>query len=223
MNCNIVFIRNLNRKKLLSLATIRNKTPLKNAGFSLLEFAIVLIIVIMLCAVLLYKIDFIQGDNYTKSSMQLTAKSLQAAVKSTRHLWLTKGSQGVAENPQKLKKQTFLLQGFGNENVLMSENGWPVDALELDTGSTKDQGALKAQSATILNNSICTRLWEGLLKNTSPKVKTFSGKSSEPAQAEFTYLAEFNQGVCIYRYLLVDSDWRIEYDLGTGHVSTFFE
>lgn len=224
MKCNIVFIRNLHEKILLFLATMSNKAALKRAGFSLLEFAIVLIIVSILSTILLYKIEFIQGDSYKKSSMQLTAKSLQTAVKSTRNLWLTKGGEGVAESPQKLKKQTFLLQGFGNGNVLMSKNGWPVDALALDSGFTKDQVELNAQLAdAVLNNSVCTRLWEGLLKNTSPKVKTSSGNNSEPAQAEFTYLAEFNQGVCIYRYLLVDSDWRIEYDLGTGHVSTFFE
>lgn len=217
----------LYKKKLLSLATINirvnNKALGRNSGFSLLEFAIVLIIIAILSALLLYKFNIMQDGRYEKSSIQITANSLQLAVKSTRNLWLTKGGRDRVGNLQELKNQTSVLQGFGNGNVLMSKSGWPVDALILGTESIKDQGSLNEQSAAVLNNSVCTRLWQGLLKNTSPKVKTFSGNSSESAQAGFTYLAEFNQGVCIYRYLMVDSDLRIEYDLATGRVNTFFE
>jgi prepilin-type N-terminal cleavage/methylation domain-containing protein len=216
----------LYKKKLLSLATINirvnNKALGRNSGFSLLEFAIVLIIIAILSALLLYKFNIMQDGRYEKSSIQLTANSLQLAVKSTRNLWLTKGGRDRVGNLQELKNQTSVLQGFGNGNVLMSKSGWPVDALILGTESTEDQSSENAQAA-VLNNSICTRLWQGLLKNTSPKVKTFSGNNSEPIEAGFIYLAEFNQGVCIYRYLMVDNDWRIEYDLETGYVSTFFE
>lgn len=227
MNCNIMLFSHLYKKKLLSLATINirvnNKALGRNSGFSLLEFAIVLIIIAILSALLLYKFNIMQDGRYEKSSIQITANSLQLAVKSTRNLWLTKGGRDRVGNLQELKNQTSVLQGFGNGNVLMSKAGWPVDALILGTESIKDQGSLNEQSAAVLNNSVCTRLWQGLLKNTSPKVKTFSGNSSESAQAGFTYLAEFNQGVCIYRYLMVDSDLRIEYDLATGRVNTFFE
>ena len=227
-----MFIRHLNRKKLLSLATIGSRTGKnrfhRESGFSLFELAVVLTIITILMSLFLYKINSMQDGGYERSGIEVSAKALQSAVANTRNLWLTKSGQNRsgqnrAASPQELKNQTSLLQGFGDGNVLMSKAGWPVDALILGTESIKDQGSLNEQSAAVLNNSVCTRLWQGLLKNTSPKVKTFSGNSSESAQAGFTYLAEFNQGVCIYRYLMVDSDWRIEYDLATGRVNTFFE
>lgn len=218
-----VAIRNLNRKLSLSLATIGNRVTFNAAGFSLLEFSIVLIIITILSALLLFKIEFIPGDSYKKSSVQLTAKSLQSAVNITHNLWLAKGGRGIAEHPQELKNQTSLLSNYGNGNVLMSIKGWPIDAVDVNSNSIKDMDSANAQSDAVFNSSLCTRLWEGLLKNTSPKVKALSLDNSESAQSEFTYLAEFNQGVCIYRYLLVDNGWRIEYDLETGRVSTFFE
>lgn len=214
---------NLKKKFSLSLATINNKAVLNTTGFSLLEFSIVLIIIAILSALLLFKIEFIQEDTYKKSGVLLTAKSLQSAVNITHNLWLAKGGRGIAEHPQELKNQTSLLSNYGNGNVLMSKKGWPVDAVEVNSNSIKNMDSANAQSDAVFNNSPCTRLWEGLLKNTSPKVNALSRNDSESAQSEFTYLAEFNQGVCIYRYLLVDSGWRIEYDLETGRVSTFFE
>ena len=166
MNCNIMFIRHLNRKKLLSLATIGSRTGKnrfhRESGFSLFELAVVLTIITILMSLFLYKINSMQDGGYERSGIEVSAKALQSAVANTRNLWLTKSGQNRsgqnrAASPQELKNQTSLLQGFGDGNVLMSKAGWPVDALILGTESIKDQGSLNEQSAAVLNNSVCTR------------------------------------------------------------------
>lgn len=193
---------------------------LNTAGFTSFELTIVLILVAILTAILLFKIELLQYSRYNKLSVKLTAQAFQSAVDITHNLWLVKGDTEKAENPQELKNQTSLsgslashldlekslLTNYGKGNVQMSSKGWPIDAAD-----------------TSRNSSTCTRLWDGLLTNTSPMVKVFAGSNNERAQAPFIYSAEFNKGVCIYRYLLLNNDWRIEYDLETGDVSAIFE
>lgn len=186
----------------------------KARAFTLLEFTVVLIIITILIALLVSKIDFLQDDAYKKTNLQLSAKSLQTAVNMSRHLWLSKGpSEWVRSSDG-----SSLLQGFGEGNVLMSKTGWPVDAIN------KDQLDSLISTGFALNNSTCTRLWSGLLKDTTAKVETLTDTMNTSASpGVFTYHAELHQGVCIYRYLLNDKGWRIEYDLRSGQIETFFE
>lgn len=186
----------------------------KTRAFTLLEFTVVLIIITILIALLVSKIDFLQDDAYKKPNLQLTAKSLQSAVNMSRHLWLSKGpSEWVRSSDG-----SSLLQGFGEDNVLMSKTGWPVDAIN------KDQLDSLISTGFALNNSTCTRLWSGLLKDTTAKVETLTDTMNTSASpGVFTYHAELHQGVCIYRYLLNDKGWRIEYDLRSGQIETLFE
>lgn len=207
-----VSIRNKERKTLIPLTRITNKRLFNRAGFSLLEFTIALVIIGALVSVLIPKLNDLQDDAH-KASVQLTANSLQAAVNLTHSLWQSQGSIN----------QTVLLKGFGRGNILMGSKGWPVDAVYVNP-----EGSKEITARFVLNNSTCKRLWNGLLKDTAPKVKTSTdvistdGKKSEFGQVPFTFLTEFNQGVCIYRFLLVTSSLRIEYDLATGRVITLF-
>ena len=193
---------------------VNHKTSKKAAGFTLLELSIVLILVAILAAVFLFKIELLQDTRYNKLSVKLTAQALQSAVNITHSLWLVKDLEKELENQTSLSNvESSLLTNYGKGNVQMSSKGWPIDAVDTVNNTVNKS----------IETSICTRLWDGLITNTSPMVTVFVENKSEFAQAHITYSAELNQGVCIYRYLLLDNDWRIEYDLETGHVSAIFE
>ena len=202
-----VSIRNGNRKTLIPLTRISNKRLFNKAGFSLLEFTIALIIIAALVSLLMPKLNNLQDDAH-KASVQLTANSLQSAVNLTHNLWQSQGS----------KNQTAVLKGFGRGNILMGNKGWPVDAIEMNPLDSE-----RSTTRFVLNSSTCKRLWNGLLKDTAPDVvvKT-EGINSEQEITFSVYRTEFNQGVCTYRYLLINSSLRIEYDLVTGRVITLF-
>ena len=202
-----VSIRNENRKTLIPLTRISNKRLFNKAGFSLLEFTIALIIIAALVSLLMPKLNNLQDDAH-KASVQLTANSLQSAVNLTHNLWQSQGS----------KNQTAVLKGFGRGNILMGNKGWPVDAIEMNPLDSE-----RSTTRFVLNSSTCKRLWNGLLKDTAPDVvvKT-EGINSEQEITFSVYRTEFNQGVCTYRYLLINSSLRIEYDLVTGRVITLF-
>tara|TARA_R110001583_G_scaffold132607_1_gene284598 strand:+ start:3307 stop:3933 length:627 start_codon:yes stop_codon:yes gene_type:complete len=202
-----VSIRNITRKRSISLTRINNERLFNKAGFSLLEFTIALVIIAALVSVLIPKLNELQ-DNAHKSNVQLTANSLQSAVNLAHNLWQSQGSMN----------KTALLKGYGEGNILMGGKGWPVSALSMN-----EDDSIENITRLALNSSTCKRLWNGLLKNTSPKVNAVSdSKRDELGELKFIYLTEFNQGVCSYHYLLTNNGWRIEYDLGTGRVITLF-
>lgn len=202
-----VSIRNKNRKTLIPLTRITNKRLFNKAGFSLLEFTIALIIIAALVSLLMPKLNNLQDDAH-KASVQLTANSLQSAVNLTHNLWQSQGS----------KNQTAVLKGFGRGNILMGNKGWPVDAIDLEQQHS-DPNATRL----VLNSSTCKRLWNGLLIDAAPKVKVSTvEQENKEVKQPFIYQAEFDQGLCIYRYLLVNNGARIEYDLATGRVITLF-
>jgi hypothetical protein len=140
--------------------------------------------------------------------VQLTANSLQAAVRLTHSLWQSQGSN----------KKTELLKGFGGGNILMGKKGWPIDAMKTDHQDPVIVGVRFA-----LDNSTCVRLWNGLLKSSAPKVG-LEIENDNVAEHQFssTYVAQLISGTCQYRYRLNQDDLRINYDLATGRVITLF-
>jgi type II secretory pathway pseudopilin PulG len=205
---NFVFIRNNNRKTTLPLTRIRCEGLFNKAGFSLLEFTIALLIIAALISLLIPKFNDLQDDAH-EASVQLTANSLQSAVNLAHSLWQTQGSEN----------QVAILKGFGLGNILMGNKGWPVDALIMNQSDSNS-----STTRSVLNSSTCKRLWSGLLKDAASQVTTNSELANFGGdETRFAYQAEFNQGVCIYRYLLINSSWRIEYDLATGRVITLFK
>lgn len=202
-----VSIRNGDRKTLIPLTRIRDKRLFNKAGFSLLEFTLVLIIISALVTILIPKFDLLQVDAH-QSSVQLTANSLQAAVRLTHSLWQSQGSN----------KKTELLKGFGRGNILMGKKGWPIDAINMDP-----QNPLIVDVRFALDNSTCVRLWNGLLKNSAPKVELeIEDDNVADNQNSSAYVAQLISGTCQYRYLLNQNDLRINYDLATGRVITLF-
>ncbi len=208
-----VYIRNHNRKTLIHLTSINHTRLVNNAGFSLFEFVIVLVVLTTLVSVLLPKFTVLQKDAH-KVSVQLSADSLRSSVNIIHNVWQSQGSID----------ETVMIDSYGGGIVLVGNNGWPVDVIAVyDSHFSHDSGVQNRVQPSI-NNSTCRKLWNGLLKDSAPKVSNEADNEKESeAESDVIYLAEFDQGICRFRYLLNEDDFRIEYDLATGLVSTFFE
>ncbi len=205
-----VSIRNLNRKILIPLTRIKSERLFSKAGFSLLEFTIALVIISALVSLLIPKLNRLQ-DNAHQASVQLTANSLQSAVNLTHSLWQSQGSEN----------KPALLKGYGRGNILMGNKGWPIDAIAVNSASVESSSEVSIRF--VLNSSTCKRLWNGLLKETAPYVEIISARSLEDEKIKSpTFLAEFDRGICRFRYQLDISRMRIDYDLATGRVITLF-
>jgi prepilin-type N-terminal cleavage/methylation domain-containing protein len=205
--CIFVSIRYGDRKIFRPLTRIKPRRLFNKAGFSLLEFVLVLMIISVLAVVLISKVSHLQDDAH-EASVQLTANSLQAVVRLTHSVWQSKGSSNKTE----------LLQGFGGGNILMGKHGWPIDVIEMN-----QQDSVITSEGFALSNSTCIRLWNGLLKGSAPKVglKTESDDMTK-SNIEFIYIAQLEGGICQYRYHLYQGGLRIHYDLATGRVTTLF-
>jgi prepilin-type N-terminal cleavage/methylation domain-containing protein len=202
-----VSIRNDDRKTLIPLTRIINKRLFNKAGFSLLEFTLVLMIISVLVAFLIPKFNHLQDDAH-QSSVQLTANSLQGAVRLTHSLWQSQGSN----------KKTALLKGYGSGNILMGKKGWPIEAIDMNHQDSTIETVRFA-----LDSSTCVRLWNGLLKNSAPKVGLkIENDNVAESDIESIYLAQLISGTCHYRYRLNQADMQIHYDLATGRVITLF-
>ncbi len=205
-----VYIRNRNRKTLRHLTSISSTRLVNKAGFSLFEFVIVLVILTTLISILIPKFTDLQKDAH-KISVQMSADSLQSSVNIIHNVWLSQGS----------KNGIVKVERYGGGTVLVGRNGWPVDVIAVhdshDGHGSEDSRYSDVQKLVqpSINNSTCRRLWNGLLKDSAPKV-------NDEADSDVIYLLEFDQGICRFRYLLNEDDFRIEYDLATGRVIPFF-
>ncbi len=214
LNDIFVYIRNINRKNLDFLTSL-NSTRLKGiAGFGLFEFMLVLIIISILVSVLIPKFMEVKSEAH-KSHVQLSANSLQSAVNIVHSLWQSQGS----------KDNVVIIKNYEEGKVLVGPTGWPIDVITVngvDTNISRiehndDDFKQKYDSASV-SKKTCERLWNGLLKESTPEVEFESNSIKTDV-----YLFEFYQGTCRFRYLLSEDDFRIEYDLATGQINTFFE
>mgnify|MGYP000105366835 CR=1 FL=1 len=202
-----VSFRNDCRKTAISLTRIRSKRLFNKAGFSLLEFALVLVVISILVVILVPKINDLQDEAH-QTRVQLTANSLQTAVRLTHSLWQSQGSIN----------KTILLKGYGGGNILIGNKGWPIDAIEM---SQKNSSIVIDRQAR--NDSTCIRLWNGLLKESAPTVGLNIEEDKIDSDAiDSAYITQLISGTCRYRYRLNQDDMQIHYDLATGRVITLF-
>ena len=199
LNNNIVYIRNICRQKLRHVTSLNIRRFKGVSGFGLFEFVLVVVIISTLVSILIPKIMELKVDAH-KSNVQLSANSLRSAVNIIHTLWQSQGSKGRVIN----------IKGNEGKTVLVGPGGWPIDVIA--DNYSLENGLISVTTST------CKRLWNGLLKNSIPELEL---KIDEGVGA--SYQAEFYQGVCRFRYLLSEDGFRIEYDLATGHVDTFFE
>jgi prepilin-type N-terminal cleavage/methylation domain-containing protein len=117
-------------------------------GFTLIELVVVIAILAILAAIALPR--FVQlAEQAHRSSVKATAGALTAAVALVKVQWVGNGLSGAADN----------IQGFGNDDVDVSTDGWPVSV-----NGGNDPTAITAGT--------CVSLWEALLQPNAPSVAT---------------------------------------------------
>ena len=163
----------------------------KNRGFTLIELVVVIAILAILAAFALPRFAQLSEQAH-RSNVKATAGALSASVALVKAQWVTNGFTEATDD----------LEGFGNDDIDVSSDGWPV--------STNG-----ANNPSNLTDTICESLWEGLLQSNAPEVGT-SGTGIE-------YLASASGTTCEYAY---QADGRttnirqIIYDADTGEVTT---
>lgn len=198
-----VSIRNPERITVENLTSINNTRLVSSAGFSVLEFIIVMAVLCALMSIFISKFEDFHDEAHV-AKVQMTASSLQSAVNLTHRLWQSYGSIN----------DVTLLRGYGNDNVVMSQKGWPVNAI------FEHNDVVSNKKLLLQNTDKCKNLWRALLKENEGNKEGTSEIDGEVKNTS-AYLTEWNQGICRYQYLLSNKKLRIEYNLATGQVTPF--
>ena len=165
----------------------------KQKGFTLIELVVVIAILAILAAFALPRFAQLSEQAH-RSSVQATAGALAASVALVKAQWVTNGLTGEADD----------VEGFGNDNIDVSDEGWPVSV-----NGANNPSNISAQ--------ICADLWESLLQSNAPTIAT-SGDTTD-------YVAAANGTSCEFTYQLDgqagSADQRqIAYNADTGEVTT---
>ncbi|KXS53850.1 MAG: pilin [Marinobacter sp. T13-3] len=161
-------------------------TKQKNRGFTLIELVVVIAILAILAAFALPRFAQLSEQAH-QSSIRATAGALAAGVALTKTQWVSNGLT-VAEQD---------LEGFGNELVDVSGDGWPTSVAANDTSPTMDV-------------TKCQEVWLGVLQTNAP---TVSGTNPE-------YAVSIDGGDCVFTYQADGQNSTIEYDADTGAITT---
>ncbi|MGM0769349.1 MAG: prepilin-type N-terminal cleavage/methylation domain-containing protein [Pseudomonadota bacterium] len=154
----------------------------KQKGFTLIELVVVIAILAILAAFALPRFAQLSEQAH-QSSIRGTSGALSAGVALVKAQWVTNGSTDAVTD----------LEGFGNNDVDTSENGWPVPG-----------------------GDGCAALWGKLLQANAPAV-VVDGADTSSAEYQATAQAA---GVCRYEYLLDEQESYIEYNSNTGEMAT---
>jgi len=165
----------------------RDNSTNKSKGFTLIELVVVIAILAILAAFALPRFAQLSEQAH-QSSIRATAGALAAGVALTKTQWVSNGFTTAQTN----------IVGFGNDNVDVSNDGWPVSVASDSSDTTMDA-------------TECEEVWLGVLQSNAPTVST-----TAPAD----YIISINGGNCVFTYQPDGQGSTIAYDADTGEIIT---
>ncbi|WP_336368435.1 prepilin-type N-terminal cleavage/methylation domain-containing protein [Marinobacter sp. C2H3] len=166
--------------------------PKPARGFTLIELVVVIAILAILAAVALPRFARLSEQAH-QSSIRATAGALAAGVALVKTQWLSNGYTAAATN----------VQGFGNDNVDVSGDGWPTA-----TDNTLN---------TNMTTARCQQVWQGLLQSNAPTITGANPDYTAGTQDD----ADGDPGAdCVFTYQPDGQGSTIVYDADTGDVVT---
>ena len=164
----------------------RDTRTKKQQGFSLIELVVVIAILAILAAFALPRFAQLSEQAH-QSSIRAPAGALAAGVALAKTQWVSNGFTAAETN----------VVGFGNDNVDVSDDGWPTSVGSDNTSTTMD-------------GTKCEEVWLGVLQSNAP---TVSGTNPE-------YAISISSGDCVFTYQADSQGSTIAYDADTGEITT---
>lgn len=170
----------------------RDMRTKKQQGFTLIELVVVIAILAILAAFALPRFAQLSEQAH-QSSIRATAGALAAGVALTKTQWVSNG----------LTTATANVQGFGNDNVDVSDEGWPTATNDVTSAD--------------MTEARCQQVWAGVLQSNAPSITGTDPDYDVTIQAD----ADGDPGSdCVYTYQLDGQGSTIVYDADTGEIST---
>jgi len=163
----------------------------KQQGFTLIELVVVIAILAILAAFALPRFAQLSEQAH-RSSIQGTAGALSAGVALAKAQWVGNGADlSVAGRSD--------LDGFGNEDVNVSEKGWPISTVTyLGTG----------EDPVNMTEDRCEQVWEAVMQSNAPTIG-----------ANADYSASGTGSECTFTYQLDGQNSTIVYDADNGGIT----